>query len=157
MLLIADTTVISNFALVDGLDLLFDLKEVCTTEQVFEELKAGIQRGVLETDLSDLGSKILRLKNTETNTFFRFSERFGQGEASCLAIAFHRNSGILTDDLDARKFAQKGGIPVSGSIGVLVKSVENGQLSLERGNELLQRMIHKGFFSPVEALDQFLV
>lgn len=73
-----------------------------------------------------------------------------------MAIAFHRGAGILTDDLDARRFAQKGGIPVSGSIGVLVKSIENGHVSREQGNEVLHRMILNGFYSPVETLDRFL-
>lgn len=152
----ADTTVISNFALVNRLDLLLNVKEVSTTEQVLEELEAGVQRGILEMDLSDMGMKILKLEEIEKNTFHRFNERFGRGEASCMAMAFHRGAGILTDDLDARRFAQKGGIPVSGSIGVLVRSVENGHLSVDQGNEVLHRMILKGFYSPVETLDRFL-
>jgi predicted nucleic acid-binding protein len=92
----------------------------------------------------------------EKDSFLRLSSRFGRGEASCLAIALHRNAGILTDDLDARKFAQRGDIPVSGSIGILVKCVTNGNLSLAQGNDLLGRMIQKGFFSPVDCLDRFL-
>ncbi len=151
-----DTTVISNFALANRLDLLLNVKGVSTTEQVLEELEAGVQRGILEMDLSDMGMKILKLEEIEKNTFHRFSERFGRGEASCMAMAFHRGAGILTDDLDARRFAQKGGIPVSGSIGVLVRSIESGHLSVDQGNEVLHRMILKGFYSPVETIDRFL-
>lgn len=96
------------------------------------------------------------MNEDEIESFLRLCSRFGRGEASCLAIALHRDAGILTDDLDARRFAQRGNIPVSGSIGILVKCVTNGHLSLEQGNELFSRMIQKGFYSPVESLDRFL-
>jgi len=96
------------------------------------------------------------MNEDEKESFLRLSSRFGRGEASCLAIALHRDAGILTDDLDARRFAQRGNVPVSGSIGVLVKCITSGHLSLEQRNELLSRMIQKDFFSPVENLDRFL-
>ncbi len=87
--------------------------------------------------------------------FIRLNSKFGRGEASCLAIALHRNAGILTDDLDARRFAQQGCISVSGSVGILVKAIDGGQLSKEQGNHLLHLMIAEGYYSPVETLDQF--
>ena len=90
------------------------------------------------------------------DTFIRLSHKFGRGEASCLAIALHRNASILTDDLDARRFAQQGSIAVSGSIGILVKAIDRSQLSREQGNHLLHLMIEKGFYSPVETLDRFV-
>jgi predicted nucleic acid-binding protein len=50
--------------------------------------------------------------------------KFGRGEASWLAIGMHRKASIFTDDFDARKVAQRTGIPVSGTIGVLIKAIE---------------------------------
>lgn len=64
MLLIADTTVISNFTLAKRLDLLLNVKGVSTTEQVLGELEVGVRRGVLEMDLSDLRIEILKLDGT---------------------------------------------------------------------------------------------
>ena len=156
MLLIADTTVISNFAYAHRLDLLRDIGNTCTTTEVMDELQAAKRRGILQIAFSDLFIEILKMDENETDTFIRLSSKFGRGEASCLAIALHRKASILTDDLDARRFAQRGNISVSGSIGILVKAVENGQLSWEQGNHLLHLMISKGFYSPVETLDQFL-
>jgi predicted nucleic acid-binding protein len=157
MLLIADTTVISNFFLIGRLDLLEGIKDLCATKEVWDELEVANKRGILEISQTDLKAEILRMNEDETESFLRLCSRFGRGEASCLAIALHRDAGILTDDLDARRFAQRGNIPVSGSIGILVKCVTNGHLSLEQGNELLSQMIQKGFFSPVESLDRFLL
>lgn len=156
MLLIADTTVISNFSLIGRLDLLEGINDLCTTEEVWDELEVAKKRRVLEIACEELGVEVLKMAEDEKDSFLRLSCRFGRGEASCLAIALHRNAGILTDDLDARKFAQRGDIPVSGSIGILVKCVTNGNLSLAQGNDLLGRMIQKGFFSLVDCLDRFL-
>jgi len=156
MLLIADTTVISNFFLVGRLDLLADIKDLCTTEEVWDELETARKRRVLEIARADLKIKVLRMTDDERKSFLRLSSRFGRGEATCLAIALHRDAGILTDDLDARRFAQRGDIPVSGSIGILVKCITCGHITLEQGNELLARMIQNGFFSPVETLDRSL-
>ncbi len=156
MLLIADTTVISNFALIRRLDLLTGIKDLCTTEEVWEELEAARRRKILEIAQTELKVEILKMDEDEKESFLQLSSRFGRGEASCLAIALHRDAGILTDDLDARRFAQMGNIPVSGSLGVLVKCIENGKLSLTQGNELLAGMIKNGFYSPVACLDRFL-
>jgi predicted nucleic acid-binding protein len=154
--LIADTTVISNYALAERLDLLLEMKDISTTEEVIEELKVGIRRSVLVVNFSELDMEILRMQRDEMNTFLRLTNRFGRGEASCIAIALHRKAAVLTDDFDARRFAQRGGISVSGSIGVLVNSIDEGIISKEQGNVVLHRMILKGFYSPVETLDQLI-
>jgi predicted nucleic acid-binding protein len=156
MLLIADTTVISNFSLIGRLDLLEGIESLCTTEEVWYELEVAKRRSALEIAREKLKVEVLKMDEYEKEIFHRLNSKFGRGEASCLAIALHRNAGILTDDLDARRFAQRGDIPVSGSIGILVKCVTNGNLSPVQGNELLRRMIQKGFFSPVDSLDRFL-
>jgi predicted nucleic acid-binding protein len=156
MLLIADTTVISNFAFANRLDILVSQGFICITEDVLNELETAKKRGVLLIDFSHLCIEVLRLNEDEKDTFIRLNSKFGRGEASCLTIALHRSAGILTDDLDARRFAQRGGISVSGSIGILVKAIESGKISREQGNDLLRIMIVNGFYSPVETLDQFL-
>ena len=46
MLLIADTTVISNFAYANRLDLLRDIGNTCTTMEVMDELQAAKRRGI---------------------------------------------------------------------------------------------------------------
>jgi len=155
MLLIADTTVISNFAYANRLDLLKSIDDTCTTEEVMNELQAAKIEGVLQISSSNLFIEILKMDEGEMDTFIRLNNKFGRGEASCLAIALHRNAGILTDDMDARRFAQQGCISVSGSVGILIKAIDRGQLSKEQGNHLLHLMIAKGYYSPVETLDQF--
>lgn len=61
---------------------------------------------------------------------------------------------ILTDDLDARRCAQRMGIPVSGTIGVLVYAVGKDMIPRQEADDLLSGMIAKGFYSPVKRLEE---
>lgn len=73
---------------------------------------------------------VLKIKSSQEEFLFRlFAESLGKGESSCLSIALSRNVKVLTDDMDARKLAQRRGVPISGTIGVLVEAVKEGLLS----------------------------
>jgi hypothetical protein len=52
MLLIADTTVISNFAYANRLDILKGIGNTCTTVEVMDELQAANRNGVLKIGFS---------------------------------------------------------------------------------------------------------
>ena len=145
-MVLVDNTVLSNFAKVNRLDLLRKaFKKVYITKQVLEEFKIGVKRGVLP-DIS-LNFEVLNLKKEEIELYNSLRVRLGMGEASCLAIAKNRNMKFLTDDLDARKVANILGVPVSGTIGVLVRCIEKGIISKEEGNQILKEMITKGLFT----------
>jgi len=153
---IADATVLSNFLIVDGLSILVKaISNLCTTREVFKEIKAGVERGVIPAaNLNQI--EILEMTPEEKEIFSRISEKLGRGEASCLAIAMSRGFRILTDDWDARKYAQKLSIPVSGTIGVLVSAVDRDVITKVQGNNLLSKMIKAGFYSPIDRLDEVL-
>jgi len=124
-MVLVDNTVLSNFVKVNRLDLFrkaFD--HVYVTEQVLEEFKLGVRRGVLPD--VNLDFEVLKLKDEEIELYNALRVKLGKGEASCLAIAKHRNLKVLTDDSDARKTANVLGVPISGTIGVLVWCVEMG-------------------------------
>jgi predicted nucleic acid-binding protein len=61
MLLVADTTVISNFSLIGRLDLLEGIKGLCTTEEVWGELEVAKRRRVLEIAREDLRVEVLKM------------------------------------------------------------------------------------------------
>ncbi len=97
------------------------------------------------------------IESSQEEFLFRlFIETFGNGESSCLSIAISRNFKVLTDDLDARKLAQRRGVPISGTIGVLVEAVREEVLSINEGNAMLSEMVEKGYFSPFEKLDDLI-
>ena len=100
---------------------------------------------------------VLKIESSQEEFLFRlFAESLGKGESSCLSIALSRNVKVLTDDMDARKLAQRRGVPISGTIGVLVEAVREGLLSIVEGNIALFGMIEKGYFSPFETLDELI-
>ncbi len=152
---IVDNTVLSNFALIEREDILAMLfkETLFTTEEVLVELKRGEQSSVLpKRDWQWV--RLLKIETPQEEFLFRlFADSFGKGETSCLSIAISRDLKVLTDDKDARKLAQRRGVPVSGTIGVLVDAVREGLLSIEEANTLLLDMVEKGYFSPLETLD----
>jgi predicted nucleic acid-binding protein len=70
MLLIADTTVISNFSFIGRLDLLEGINDLCTTEEVWDELEVAKKRRVLEIAREDLGVEVLKWLKMKRIAFF---------------------------------------------------------------------------------------
>ncbi|MCP4401553.1 MAG: DUF3368 domain-containing protein [bacterium] len=153
-----DNTVLSNFAVVHGEDWLRDIVAgvLFIPQEVLDELAVGESRNTIPArDWSWI--QVLPLESEEEHlSFLTLRERFGDGESACLSLAIHRHKSILTDDLDVRKYAQRIGIPVSGTIGVLVRGVRQSVFSLETANDLLARMIEHGYYSPFQTLDSLL-
>jgi predicted nucleic acid-binding protein len=156
--ILIDNTVLSNYALIDRLQLLqlFCGGQGMTTDAVLAEFHAGTARRLFKgRDITWIRRTGIR-GESERLLFEHFQKRLGAGEASCLAVAIHRKHGILTDDMDARKVARRAGIQVSGSVGVLVTMVKQRVIDLQEGNKTLQELISAGYFSPVEELDGLL-
>jgi len=63
---------------------------------------------------------------------------------------------FASDDGTARSAALHHGIPVFGTLGILVACVRLKKLTLPEANGLLARMIALGFRSPVSSLDSLL-
>lgn len=143
----------SNFSTVQRPDLVQTLLggAVATTEQAFAELQAGIEIGKLPPcDWSWL--PVIELSPEEHETYDQLRNIFNAGEAASLAVAAQRGCRVLTDDLDARRTAQQMGIPISGTLGILLLSVEREHLTLTQADNLLYQMILAGYRSPVDHL-----
>lgn len=154
MIFLLDNTVLSNFALVNRIELLTNAfgNQSATTSQVLDEFENGVARGRLpETRLDWL--EILDMEAEEEPLFGELLARVNAGEASCLAIAVQRNGRVLTDDRDARKLAAQLKIPVSGTLGILLRLVQINVLALSEANDILGQMIIGGYRSPVEKLE----
>ncbi len=155
---IVDNTILSNFASVEKLHLLKKAfsEPLVIAREVKEEYQVGVRKRIIpDCDLSWL-EEVHCVTDVEKEQFSLMRSKLANGEASSIAIALCRNYKLLTDDLDARRTAQRKGINVSGTIGVLANLVQNDLLGLEEANHLLRAMINKGFFSPVSILDDCL-
>lgn len=167
MKIIANTTVISNFAAVQRLDVLrVVLHEVHISTEVYAEIQDGLAEG--NEFYTDLESQIyplspdgwLHLTSFETDEELRlFSQlpaALHRGEASCLAIAARRGWAFFSDDARARQAGRELNVVVSGTLGVLVRAVRKSSLSLENANALLEKMIRAGYHSPYTDLADLL-
>jgi predicted nucleic acid-binding protein len=148
-----DNTVLSNFAAIERPDLLRTAfgSELATSQQAFDELQAGVRLGKLPSlDWSWL--PVWSVEEVEVPHYHRLLSRLNAGEAACLAIALNRNCRILTDDRDAREFARHLKIPLSGTLGVLVRLIDIGSLGLDEADAFQAQMISAGYRSPVTSL-----
>jgi predicted nucleic acid-binding protein len=147
----------SNFAIVERLDLLRRAfgGGLATPQQAFDELRTGVRLGkVPSLDWSWL--PIWMVEEEEVPLYDRFLSSLNAGEAACLAMALTRDCRILTDDRDAREFARRLRIPLSGTLGVLVRLIDIGSLSLEEADALLAQMIVAGYRCPLVSLQDLV-
>ena len=157
MLILLDNTVLSNFALVGRPDLIQNATgtDAATTEAVWEEYQAGVRIGRLPVhDWSWLPN--LPLDAADMPLYNFFTQRLNAGEASCLAIAARPGARVFTDDRDAREIAVSRAIPVSGTLGLLVRLIDLHILALNDADALLANMIAAGYRSPVMSLQQLM-
>lgn len=157
MIALLDNTVLSNFTLVERAVLVRQAlrDDAATTEAVWEELQTGVRIGRLPSqDWSWL--PVLSLTEDEMLLHERFAWRLNAGEASCLAVAAIRGYRVLTDDRDARALAAAWRIPVSGTLGLLLRLVDLEVISLAEGDQLLARMTAAGYHSPIDSLQELL-
>ena len=99
---------------------------------------------------------MVQLSPEEEAYFNRFTVRLNAGEAACLAVAVGRNGRVFTDDRDARKLAANLRIPISGTIGILIRLIDLGELTVAEANNHLARMIHFGYRAPIQDKSPYL-
>ncbi len=159
---IVNNTVLTNFRLVDHLNILHTLfGKVYVTHEVREEVLRGLDEGYsfmnrAEREIGVGADAWLELVGFDTlaeeQSFREFTDRLGFGEASCLALARHRGWLVLTDDKSARQRLQREKLAATGTLGILKLAVERDLLSVEEGNDLLRQMTAAGYRSPYSDL-----
>jgi predicted nucleic acid-binding protein len=165
---IFDTTALSNFASTGRLDLLDTRYRgvAFTTVEVIDELRRGVKAGYsyLEYVLQQIepvdseGWIRIMVPNSAAKYSLRsqFDQFLDPGEASCMALAISRRMTLVTDDLAARRLAEKRKVPLSGTLGILIALVRHNTLSLKEANAMLTTMIQRRYRSPVDRLDEFI-
>jgi predicted nucleic acid-binding protein len=155
-----DCCCISNFALSQSLSILKKLYSgsAYITGFVSAEIMRGIQRG--HKDLWELKSSLLdgwlreiSLSSKEEKSLFEtLSISLGFGEASSIAAAKKRAMVFASDDKTARRDAGLLGVKLTGTLGILYKAAEKKIISFDQGNQILGKMIDKGFYTAVRSL-----
>ena len=151
-LVLADTTILSNFSQIQRPDLLrqaFPLASI--PKAVRDELRRGESLGYVPVcDWSWL--RLIELTEEEVLRADDLSRALQAGEAACLAVGELRGALVLTDDRAARRIAATLNVEISGTVGTLVRLVNRGLLDLSEGDRLLAEMTARGYRSPVRSL-----
>jgi predicted nucleic acid-binding protein len=157
---VLDTSVLSNFAQVDQVELLLDLHRHVTVDAVRDELERGAEtHPYLEHALAVLGAEIpvITPSSSAADVEETLLDALDPGEAQALALAEVADGMIVTDDGDARATANQRGVRATGSIGLLVRFVEDGPVSADTADRYLERWIDEaGFRSPARDFGVFL-
>ena len=158
-----DTVVLSNFALVNRLDLLNTLYHDClfVTTEVVDEISRGIISGFtpLQSILHSIEDGLYfqhTLSVPERNTYTSLLVNLGSGEASSIAAAHTVNGVVVTDDKLARKICSERGLKVSGTVGILKKLYVTKVVQSMDADSILADMIDNGFFSPVSSISDII-
>jgi predicted nucleic acid-binding protein len=163
--IIFDATILSNFARIGQTSWLERVyaSRACTTLMVAEEIRQGVEAGYRALDSIERALRpagwlpVVGPETTEEQILYLdLLSSLGSGEASCLAIAKMRDMVLATDDRAARQKAAEQGVRVTGTLGILIRLVRDGHLSLPEANGCLAEMVQQGYRSPVEQLDEFL-
>lgn len=157
---VLDTSVLSNFAHVDRVELVCTLPRPVTVPAVRDELERGVHsHPYLSRAVSVLDADIPVVTPSPTATTLETTllETLDPGEAQALAVAEAVDGTVVTDDGDGRAVATRRDVPVTGSIGLLVRFVAEGDLTAETADAFLKRWIDEaGFRSPAREFDGFL-
>jgi len=110
------------------LDLLPELYgEVVVPEGVVCELGSGVDRGVLLPDLDSLSW--LRIRKARSAAVLILAAGMGAGEREVLALALEiEDPLVILDDALARRFAQRLNLPLTGTLGLLLRAKQRGRI-----------------------------
>ncbi len=148
---VLDNTAISNFSAVGRMDILrerYGGRLVVTREVLLEAGKGPRPEAILQAIEEGWAELRPIYADSEEHRVFveLWARGFGMGEASSIAVCSTGGTWVfVSDDLDARREANRRGVGVVGTYGVLARQVAEGRMDLEEGNTLLRRMIERGF------------
>ncbi len=157
---IFDCCVLSNFAISDTLWIIEKLysSKAHLTDLVKVEVIRGIQNRHDKLEAINIAVKngwikeVFVKRKSEKQLFEKLSVSLGAGEASSIAVAKARGIVFASDDKAARTEAELLGVPLTGTIGILLKASKKKIISLQQSNQILKAMIRNGFYCPTKSL-----
>ncbi len=129
MIVVSDTSVISNLYLAGYLDLLPRLfSTVVIPQKVQEELLALKQFGIDVEPI--LQANFLTVKVPVNQAFIQtLMQTLDEGEAQAISLAVEIQADLLViDELKGRVIAIQNGLNITGLLGLLVRAKQNGIL-----------------------------
>lgn len=148
-LVIADAGPLIAFARLHQIGLLPQLfGRVLVTDIVFREC-AG-RSDFPESALLHEAVTRKQLELCAAPDFSAFAQKIDAGEASAIAVAIDYGCGVLMDDKAGRSMAANAGVPVIGTVGVLVLAKRRNMIPLVA--PLLENLAASGYFLGAEII-----
>lgn len=142
-IVIADAGPLIAFARLHQLDLLPQIFDrVFVTDIVFAEC-AG-RADFPESPLIRKAVEKEQLVLCTAPDFSAYAQKIDAGEASAIAVAIEYGCGVLMDGNTGRKMATNAGVPVIGTVGVLVLAKRKGIVPLVKPQ--LKKLAASGYF-----------
>jgi predicted nucleic acid-binding protein len=131
-ILVVNASPLILLARIERLDLLVSLaKSIVVPAAVIREIQAGSDRDAAADRLNDFPS-ILRVDDQPVPDRIRFWD-LGAGESQVLAHGLQRpGSEVVLDDLAARRCARGLGLPMIGTLGIVILCRHRGVLGAAR-------------------------
>ena len=143
MIVISDTTPIVSLIKISRIDLLEKLfGEVCIPEAVFRELTTNtIFESEAEIVKNSSFLKITPVKNLKSLEILQAASGLDDGESEAIILADELKSDILViDERKGRKVAQKLGITITGTIGILIQAHDEKIISTKEIKSYLEQL-----------------
>ena len=129
-------------------------EEIWTPNAVVDELAEGIRRGFAVPDPDDLTWLNVVVPTTVPSEWL--SADLGAGELAAITLGLeHQNRILLLDDALARRTAHAAGLPVWGTLRVLLEAKNRGLT--ERIEPLVQGLVDAGLWVSNEIRRRILV
>lgn len=125
--IVSNTTPISELAKIGQLELLRALyQRILIPEQVYQELTTG-QHPAKSIVPAASWIEVRQLQNTQTFVALCADPYLDLGECAAITLAEELQADrLLVDDLAARREAQKRGLPIIGTLGILLGAKQQG-------------------------------
>ncbi|NJD28650.1 MAG: DUF3368 domain-containing protein [Chloroflexi bacterium] len=131
--LVLDTTALIALARLDLLEAVGDrLGRLVVPAAVFEEAVAGDRPGAAPVRRAVDAGSVRVAAPAETASAGEL--RLGPGEAAAIALATTLDAIIVLDDRDARRVAGRRGVPLTGTVAILVRLKQLGAIPSVRAH-----------------------
>ena len=142
---VVNTTPLIALSHVGHLDILKKLYgEIIIPEAVYNELSVkaeSICKKAVESSLDWI--RVVKIQNQMAKTMYKTQLHDGEVEVMILAKEVVADV-VIIDDANAKKHAKYLGLPVTGTVGVLIKAKQEGYINELRS--ILQRMVESGIY-----------
>jgi uncharacterized protein len=143
MIIVSDTTPLSELSKVGKLDLLHAVfGKVIIPQQVYEELTTGNHPAVLAVKLASW-LEIRSISNIQLIEQFQLETDLDLGECCAIILAEELKAGqLLIDEKAGRKVAISRGLPIIGLVGVIILAKDQGLI--DNVKDILDDLRSKG-------------